>query len=138
MTPKEIRALYVETLARADYADWLERVRAAAARWGEECEHLPWDEQPEGGEWGREHWRRIHAPAVDALAAAGLLPKYMDRRSAYKPNGDPLGYFERQFLTEWRRMDDSCPACRVNWNDCRPPDYRCCPDCRHPLREVTE
>ncbi len=74
MTPDEIRALYVETLARADYADWLDRVRVAAARWDEECEHLPWDEQPDKGEWGRDHWRRIHTRAVDALAAAGLLP----------------------------------------------------------------
>lgn len=68
-TPAEqVRAEAIERMARADYTDWLERVRETSYRWREECEHQPWDQQPDEGQWGRNHWRRIHARNVDAIA----------------------------------------------------------------------
>lgn len=45
------------------------------------------------------------AALADALAAAGLLPVGAEYRSAYEPDGTPLGYVERQLLTEWRKVD---------------------------------
>jgi hypothetical protein len=58
VTPAEIRALYVETLAHAEFE---------TGTYGEQL----WEELPEAT---RARWREIATPHVDALDAAGLLP----------------------------------------------------------------
>ncbi|WP_029931071.1 hypothetical protein [Nocardia otitidiscaviarum] len=78
MTPEEIRAEAIERIARAEYTSWLERVRTKAAEWGEKCEHLPWNEAPDEGEWGRDRWRRAHVANVDALG--DMLPTVIEQR----------------------------------------------------------
>ena len=98
-TREQIRAEAIERIARAEYTSWLERVRVKAAEWGEECKHLPWDEQPDSGEWGRDYWRRIHAGMVDALG--DLLPTAMEGRFIGR------GMLRRtRYVTDWREPQE--------------------------------
>ncbi|WP_280357907.1 hypothetical protein [Nocardia otitidiscaviarum] len=115
MDATQIRELAIERIARADYTNWLERVRAKAAEWGEACEHLPWNEAPDDGEWGRDRWRRIHAADVDALG--DLLPTKAEEELAggFVPgvhtwsdidNGTyPPTYTVRRYVTVWRPIE---------------------------------
>lgn len=126
MTADEIRATYAEVLGRAEYEQdrQLNVVMSGAP---------PWEAQTDGQ---RDYYRSTAVGhLLDALTAAGLLPVYMDRRMAREPSGQPLGHLERQFLTAWRPLEDSCLGCRTVWGDCRPPDRRCCANCSHPFRE---
>lgn len=93
MTPAEIRSLYIETLARADFAHFRK--------------DATWDEITEVY---RQTWIPNAERAVDALAEAGLLPTAIGYRSAYEPDGTPLGYTERQLLTGWQRMPAPQPC----------------------------
>ncbi|MFE3059099.1 hypothetical protein [Nocardia sp. NPDC059239] len=88
MTPAKIRAEAIERMARADYTGWLERVRGKYAQDGETCPHLPWDEQPDTGEWGRDRWRSDHAPNADALGEMlTASPKRRRSRASAKGAG---------------------------------------------------
>lgn len=111
-TAEEIRAKYVNTIA-------LTLAQADACR----CEPSMF----------------THAAGLiaDALAEAGLLPIGAGYRWVYEPDGTPLGYRERQLLTDWREAPALCPGCGVTERQCgrwRDASARCCTDCRHPLR----
>ncbi len=108
MTPGEIRAEAIERIARADYTAWLERVRDVSDRWDEPCEHLPWEDAPDEGEWGRDHWRRLHARTVDALGdllpvAEVRRPKTTEVASRAEVRHLTVG-IERAFITEWQEV----------------------------------
>lgn len=102
MTPVEIRSLYVETLTKAKLASTTfvasDGFLSTAIRSNEEAVQV----------------------ALDALAEVGLLPIYADYRSAYEPDGTPLGYTERQLLTDWKRMPQR-PPCQCGPDMCMQP-----------------
>lgn len=127
-----IRSLYVETVAEAEYGRWYSRPGVR------ECYPMqpPW---PELDEWRRRRWLADAAQHIDALAAAGLLPVGADYRWVYEPDGTPLGYRERQLLTDWREEPAPCTGCGATERDCglSRDGSRCCPACRHPLRRDT-
>lgn len=129
MTAEEIRALYVETLARAEYEQ--------DAVLLEPLNGTPWEAARDGA---RAEYRGIVAHLVDALEAAGLLPTEADYRWVYEPDGTPLGYRERQLLTAWRDAAVPCSGCGVVERQCGRwrGGTRCCPECRHPTRKVVE
>lgn len=120
MTPEQIRSLYVETLTNAKLASETfianDGVLSTGIRTNEDAARA----------------------ALEALAEAGLLPIYVDYRWVYEPDGTPLGYRERQLLTEWQDAAVACSSCGVTERQCG--RYRggtkCCPDCRHPTRAV--
>ena len=119
MTAEQIRAEAIEVLARKLFED-------------DEPGDEPFDD------WAARY-RRKAAPFVDALAAAGLLPVGVDYRWAYQPDGTPLGYRERQLLTEWRDGAIPCSGCGATERECGRfhVGVKCCPDCRHRFREVS-
>jgi hypothetical protein len=84
VTPEQIRAEYVETLARAAYLDWC-RYRAEESTW-EDCT----------GETRR--LRLEHAEMLaDALAAEGKLPTEVEGR--YIGRGEQR---RTRYVTEWQ------------------------------------
>jgi hypothetical protein len=120
--PDDIRSLYVETLARAEY----ERCFGAEGyRWETTTESI------------REAVRRDFTFHVDALAEKGLLPIGAGYRWVYEPDGTPLGYRERHLFTDWREVAAPCSGCGVTERRCGRwrGGGKCCPDCRHPLRK---
>ena len=105
MNAEEIRAEAIERIARVDYTGWLERVRAKYTEDGETCEHLPWDEQPDEGEWGRDRWRRFHTAAVDALG--DMLPTDIETTVSYDLTGAGNDRRMRRFVCPWQEVTDA-------------------------------
>lgn len=90
MTPDEIRALYVETLARADFAHF--------------CKTSTWEEIDEAD---RQTWIPNAERAVTALAEAGLLPTRMQILAAMEGEGSIADRTtHRCFLTDWREVSE--------------------------------
>ena len=93
MTPEEIRALYIETLARA-----LEPVTELPCC--DECNHDP-----------IVHGYLNPRELVDALAEAGLLPTRMEENGAlpvYRGDDETIAYWlagRRRYLTEWQPIE---------------------------------
>lgn len=73
MTPDEIRALYVETLARNSYERWRSHHNRAVQEDGNGILVAAFDDVPDG-DFPKETHHGSASVAVDALAAAGLLP----------------------------------------------------------------
>lgn len=132
MIPDEIRALYVETLARVTYEDKRKQFASIEPR-------QPWAELSADD---RRPWLDQETDYVDALAEAGLLPIYTDYRWMYEPDGTPIGCRETQLLTEWKEAPAECTGCGSTERRCarasREGAIKCCPDCRHPLEAVSE
>lgn len=106
MTPEQIRAEATERIARAEYTSWLERVRARYVQDGEECPHLPWDDAPDGGEWGRDRWRSAHVANVHALG--DLLPVGVQESVDTWSDGRGRIIRERRqvrYVGEWREVE---------------------------------
>jgi hypothetical protein len=106
-TAEDIRARYVECLARAAYERTLASRPSSSPRW---------DDTDLGMEEIRDRHRQGIAYLVDALAAAGLLPVFADCVQAYEPNGDPLDHYRLQFLTDWRDVDEYYHPLRATRN----------------------
>lgn len=102
MTPDEIRSLYVETLARAEYAQ--DREYGAL-----EPGASPW-EQADGQV--RDYYRRTCVGfLVDALAEAGLLPTQVEEIGAIPVYSDEetIAYWKpgsRRYMTDRREVTE--------------------------------
>ncbi|SLG32783.1 Uncharacterised protein [Mycobacteroides abscessus subsp. abscessus] len=100
-TPEEIRAQYVETVARAQFDHF--------------CKIATWEEI---GESDRQTWIPNAEHAVDALAAAGLLPTRVERRELedgwagqlVSSSGEVTAVSkpctrQQRYVTEWRVVE---------------------------------
>lgn len=86
-TPDQIRAEYIETLARSQ--------SGAPGAWEQMSEE------------SHESMRRRAIPYVDALADAGLLPTQMQQHGMYHDNGRyDWRPTERRYLTAWRGVPE--------------------------------
>lgn len=106
MTADEIRALYVETLARTTYEQkrW---------EWADIEPMREWDRLPVEG---RQPWLDQEEQYVDALVEAGLLPDSVEEQLAggFRPGIHtmqdienqtyPRTYTMRRYVTDWREV----------------------------------
>ncbi|NKY60406.1 hypothetical protein [Nocardia flavorosea] len=93
MNAEQIRAQYVEVLARAEFEEnHRAEIKTQAWEWGNVAEGM------------RAMYRRSATRAVDALAAAGLLPVEAVRRDRVDlTTGDE--YLVQQYRTDWRAVE---------------------------------
>lgn len=91
MTPEQIRAEYVETLARHEYQENHKGELGMFSAWGEAPEAM------------RGVYLRGAGRAVDALAEAGLLPIETMHRVDLLPGGLPR---QRTYCTPWREVSE--------------------------------
>lgn len=94
MNAEQIRALYVETLARAEFAHF--------------CKVATWEEADESD---RQTWMPNAERAVDALAEAGLLPTRVEESGAIPVYSDEetIAYWltnKRRYKTEWQEVGE--------------------------------